>query len=1775
MSSNELKLFIREEICYKDKFYLLMNLLVQNQAMSNFESLLFYLIYSIQFISLFFSEEVDVLDINNNVSDEILNYIYRVIRIKDLFFNELGYYDFSIICLTLYLIFFTLFFIYMLKKASFNATFNNNYLFLNYMIKINYYFLTSVAIDFFSFRICIDREYNRYIKDLKCNPFDNLLYFFFSFINAIYLIIFTLLMNIFYIESFYLSTSPMAGMSCNIYNIQFFIIVIDSIMLSLINEFHHGIFFLTNIGMSSFLFYTYITKMVYYHSFINNFMGFFYFIYLWESIFFFIFYYITLSEIGLIFILSLILLYSIFYNIKKKFSDKLIKSTPYHKIANKYYLLYYLKIMINLIGTCEHDQEAKSLLIGIIQLHILECPNPDCVTKNKKKLYLPLTNEWSDRSKPFILDSVFLRNFIVVIMSYFVSINFFNPELIINLSYYYLNIIGNICMSIYYYKKVKSMNLTISEYFLLKRLKINISKFLIEKLRIRNEPCFLLEDLNTSLYYEYEYYGNKFIKEIFEDLDLCYEFWSYYLKTNQSESEINFNDVFKTVEKIHEGKIKVKKLWNELFSIYSGVNDLFLFYLDYVGTINDDNLLKRELESIQRKIENSAENIKLNYYNILFKSDTGIVLVNGDKGKEGIILKANNEFGLIFKYNSCKMRGMNITELMPKLFQSEHHKFMRHFYEVGEKKFLDVKGRKIFALDRKNAMMLMDKNVKIFPVLNHNILYIGLLIHEKVDDIILLDSKFNIQGMSQKLFNKFKIVNQNIFNENNIPFYAICKQFINFYKIFLKGNKKKISPLTTTINNTSSQIISDKESFEDYLMNEKEKEKEIIEQEKNENIEINENIELEYEIKIPKFILDYSYFSYHKEKTINIDFNDSISESENDDNEEKSKLLQYKTTAKKTVNFNLVKDPIQKVKKTITKKYNETPGNLQTNNNSNTPNLIIDNNNNNNNTIITPSPDDNNQGENSTFENKLKHYKNLFIFERYNDLENLMNDDTNFPECNIIKFNFTFKKYLYGDNLFAYIIRCIDNKNNIVSSDSDDEKNIQNIEAGNKLLKEKIDGLKKLKEINNEEKEIFFSHIKNFNKISKQNEELNKLYQEYLNDIKSFSRVHGTQQNIIADDENASQTSATGYNSDLSKLSKIQEIKNNLNSGLSNYFSLKYIRLIPILYFGSNILFVLIYLWSIICTFNNLESVNNYNTSIFISELSLIQILNNIIDMRTLFLIKSNNLNYTILTFYTSDKDYLQYCKNKSILMYEEVNIEINSIVRNIHKYLGKNIEKAWFKVPINYPFDNTFQDSEFFIILLGEALINSYSIVQNPFFNLIYTENITNGIESFDILYVSNYYEIIYCSYMSIEESYNNILPIIFSIMDYLIENFIDYSKNTKNKIQFFIILYFFLFVILLVLYYCFIIFTNNHLGEGIEKVVKIPQDKIDDMIKQIITFKSFYKKKLSQLYNLEDEDKKGKINENFKSNTSENDNQNTNQKLKETSSITNDFSFDVKKHKKIKIFKELTYHYLIMIIFLIGFLIPLYLIPRNIINTICLLIYANTYLFENFLYSSIAVFDMKCRINKCNITNDLNFSIILHNEYKSKLFNALSKFPIYEDFYYNGYMKDTCYSLYNENTENYKNCKNNLELTSILNSTDATKTILLKNIEKLLYQLETSLIEDPDFDSYNLLNTNFYSLILQIYNLYYIPVVDKLRIIIKKSINNYIKSRKRILIIINIFFLVYVLMNLIYVNFIFLPILNKRIFISRSFIYIIPSSYISTTQVLENWLEKIDNKK
>ena len=431
----------------------------------------------------------------------------------------------------------------------------------------------------------------------------------------------------------------------------------------------------------------------------------------------------------------------------------------------------------------------------------------------------------------------------------------------------------------------------------------------------------------------------------------------------------------------------------------------------------------------------------------------------------------------------------------------------------------------------------------------------------------------------------------------------------------------------------------------------------------------------------------------------------------------------------------------------------------------------------------------------------------------------------------------------------------------------------------------------------------------------------------------------------------------------------------------------------------------------------------------------------------------------------------------------------------------------------------------------------------------------------------------------MSIEENYNVILPVIFWFVEVLFDNFINYIKGSTQDIKIWIFIYLFCTVFVFILYYFFIIFTNNHLGEGIEKVVKISQDKIDESIKQISNFKSFYKKKFSKFY-FEQEEQNKKEEEILKTNLhldNNNNDKNNQKKLKETPSISssNDFSFDVKKHKKLKNFRELLYHYLITFSIVIVFCCAFFFIPPYLGNLTCGLIYSNSYLLQNFLYTSSSVLYIKCKVHKCNNITDLNYSYVLVDNLKNKLYETLPKFPLLNDFYYNAYLKDTCYGLYDKNTLDYNNCKNNDYYITILNSTDATKIILLKSVEKLLYQLETSLIENPEYNSYNLLNSNEYSTILRVYDIYYMPIIDKMNSIVRQSFKTKTNQYKSILIILNIVFVILIFFNVFYVNIFFLPLLEKRIYISRSFIYIIPSSYISTTQVLENWLEKIDSKK
>ena len=83
--AKQISLYITEELPLSMKFYVLMDLLISNQVESRIEIFVFLGIFYLQILSVFFSDHIGILDPKNSYSDKILNYIEKIVRIKELF----------------------------------------------------------------------------------------------------------------------------------------------------------------------------------------------------------------------------------------------------------------------------------------------------------------------------------------------------------------------------------------------------------------------------------------------------------------------------------------------------------------------------------------------------------------------------------------------------------------------------------------------------------------------------------------------------------------------------------------------------------------------------------------------------------------------------------------------------------------------------------------------------------------------------------------------------------------------------------------------------------------------------------------------------------------------------------------------------------------------------------------------------------------------------------------------------------------------------------------------------------------------------------------------------------------------------------------------------------------------------------------------------------------------------------------------------------------------------------------------------------------------------------------------------------------------------------------------------------------------------------------------------------------------------------------------------------------------------------------------------------
>ena len=1726
MNKDEIKLFEDEKINFSTKFYILMNLLISNQHNSYFEYYIFLLIFSLQMITSFFSENIKAYDIENNTSDKILNIIEKIVRGAEILKEDKNIFDIFVYMITIYLIIFITLFFHIILNTTFYDYYNLKHKIINYMIKINLYILFNTINSIFFLQLCFDNDINPNFNRIYCTQKNNKAIFILSFINMIIINIITFLELIFYNNCFFVESNPYSHIISFYDFLLFSINLILTITLNLIEEFKKTFFFILNIILGLFLIYYFIHLMPYTNS-KNNFIWFnIISFYTFTGIYSFIFNYIDLSEKGLFLIISLIIIHFIIKSYFQIFENKLFNKKPFYLISNNYYLLYYIReIYYKIIELEFYNKKSKNFLIAIIQLHMIECPNAECVTKNNNKLYLPITKEWSDRNKAFILDKIFLKFFIISVFEYFIKKNYYCPQMIINISLYYLNVIGNYCKSFEYYQKVKYMKLNICEYFSLKRLEIKLRHKLNEQMYKNEKESRNISKINFSLYFKYRNLSYTLYKEIINDINLNIKFWNNY---EENKEILDFNRLFLIIDLIQKSKKKVEQIWDNLFDIYIGINNEYELYLDYIEQINDDTNLKRYLETIGKK--SVEDNLEKNYYNILFSSETGICLLT----KDGIIKKVNKSFCEIFKCDYNYIIHSKINKFMPKLIEKNHDNFLNNFFNNYNKKIVD---KEIFtyALTEDKYLIKISKITRIFPVLNNELYFMALINLENIEDIILIDNEFNIDGMSKLLYKKLRL-KSNLFNDYSIPFYVICKKFINFYKIFLKGKKNNVDDNNKNILNDS---LYSKSNVNEFILEEKNFGENDFQEN---NFEINENMELEYDIIIPRFVNILSKInslSPEKQKDF---FSGSYR-----DNEiliEKNETFQISH------------------KKKSTKKFDDKLNVLTLNTESLTPSILKKK--------IIPKINFNFINNEEKEENmniyedclkKLKLSKDYFFNDNYEYLENLIDNESKGDKIKKIKFNFTFQKVDFGNNYYYFLVRCIDNKDED-NFDSNSEMNLKNTNISN-LVKNKICEFISIFEINPIEIDIFHLNEKNFITIKNKDNNIQNLLKDELENMKLYSRVHGAKkENNELLDENASQTSNSSFNNNLSRIEKINEKKNLIHKQKKFNFLEKF-KHIPLFWLLISILFAFLIYCCFFILSEESQKLSIFNNEFYLMILYIIQIQISFIDIYYLFINQNNN--FIINNYLGSNENYFNFLSQNIIDNYKLSLNLINNYEKNIHIYINKKKINAWYPIYNNFYFNfniNTFENMPF---IERESLFNAFS----------FCKMIKNNSINYDSLSENEKDEIVYNRYQIIEILYNYLMPILYSFLPNFLANFLQYNKDLKKSIVLTIIVYSFITFIIIILIEIILFKGMFNINQGFIKVDKIPKNMVSNVITKLENFKIFHQNKFvfeNNINTKKNQNNKKEINIK-KIKTEEEDNNKEDLNLINKNVNSNGFSFDSKKIKRINIIYQIQKLVLYMLLNVSFMMIILYLNIDILLERNSSIIYGETYMNQILLELSTRFLTLKCIILKCKYNSTIELNLIEYS-YKNIFIKSLKNFPYLHNFYYNKYLSDICATIYEINSEKYINCKNNDILLAMNNSVALFDVFNFSMNE--IYELYMKNLDDNElYDGLEIFNLTVYNSLTKNYYNHLMPIAISQKDAFEKGYEDEKNKRIKHFIILGVIWLILIIYFLFYSQTKFLNKMKKIIITSMYFIKVIPTNYILNTPDLENWLENINISK
>jgi len=823
--------------------------------------------------------------------------------------------------------------------------------------------------------------------------------------------------------------------------------------------------------------------------------------------------------------------------------------------------------------------------------------------------------------------------------------------------------------------------------------------------------------------------------------------------------------------------------------------------------------------------------------------------------------------------------------------------------------------------------------------------------------------------------------------------------------------------------------------------------------------------------------------------------------------------------------------------------------------------------------------------EEKNYKSKIRQYRTFFEKGKFNELEDLIDSCNKDSSASEYKFNFTFDQYKYGNKQIAYIVRCIDNKNEFGKSDEDTVGEFD-VKA-TKYKKEKADSIKPLYEILENEKKELLSLPEIFYNLSKEDKKFQRLLQQCKNDIQNMSMAHGQKKDEIMEDENSSQSSQIGFDSGLVKKNRIEEIRSNLLLNVSNFYTLKYIKICFILFALLALVWCIIYIIEFGEIYDTLLDVSEVNVNMYQTTLWTTELVSIFLSLRILYLKHHMHELNKVYDFdfrgfdNQTDSEYYTNMENIVKELYYKISDAYGMLEMDMSKYLNEEdlINKYWGKINVfNYGFKNNIvlNDTESFPMSIAQMLSTSLFFVENANYNSINGTSAYYSLSDEDKENAMLYFN--YSTFYIIENSYDNLLQDQFEKLKEIPDLLTKHNSNKKNIVLEEILIYIGAIILVLIMYFCFIHLTNKSMADGLEKVTKIRVERIEETLKKIQTFSRDLKR-------FRDKDTKAEENNNNdnKEGSELSDDENINaakvkksstviaqkDKSKKVISTENGFATEKRKYVRLNILNHSILHAAFIVCIHIGFIIPIFIYSYEMITNTNKLILIQTYIFGNLIGSSASTVEVKCFMSGCENRTMLHFN---DSKIKDQVQDVIRAIPIFagvKDFYNEKYLLNACASAIDKATreEAYNKCMQNTLIRSA-NNTDNLIKIIENNVQKIYKQYVNSQNKEPNNHT-ELFNTTFFTQVEEIFYNYIIPVGDFFSSIVINDLDVYLGDKKNIVVMLIIILVVLVIIYCLVFGIIFSNQLVHYLSISRQITKIIPTSVIIATPDLEAWLE------